>query len=141
LGREKTAMATAVTSATWRNSACCRRRNNHHCTHGYVNIMSFNAFNFGCMWFGVRAQNLLRWMAVENRCGLGVRRVDKKYSQSHIWTDDGRTLGRGQKQECQSVKVKRNLVWPTDGRGIQSARVSAQKTGVKEGSCCERYFK
>jgi hypothetical protein len=32
-------------------------------------------------------------MAVENRCGLGVRRVDK-YSQSHIWTDDGRTLGR-----------------------------------------------
>jgi hypothetical protein len=56
--------------------------------------MSFNVSNFGYIWFGVRAQNLLRWMAVENRCGLGVRRVDK-YSQSHIWTDDGRTLGRG----------------------------------------------
>jgi hypothetical protein len=93
LGREKTAMATAVTSATWRNSACCRRRNNDHFTHGYINIMSFNVYNFGYIWFGVRAQNLLRWMAVENRCGLGVRRVDK-YSQSHIWTDDGRTLGR-----------------------------------------------
>jgi hypothetical protein len=94
LGREKTAMATAVTSATWRNSACCRRRNNHHFTHGYANIMLFNVYNFGYIWFGVRAQNLLRWMAVENRCGLGVRRV-YKYFQSHIWTEDGRTLGRG----------------------------------------------
>jgi hypothetical protein len=37
-------------------------------------------------------------MAVENRCGLGVRRVDK-YSQSHIWTDDGRTLGRESKSQ------------------------------------------
>jgi hypothetical protein len=94
LGKEKTAMATAVTSATWRNSACClRRRNNDHFAHGYVNIMSFNVCNFGCMSFGVRAQNLLEWMAIENRCGLGARRVDK-YSQSHVWTDDVRTLGR-----------------------------------------------
>jgi hypothetical protein len=37
LGREKTAMATAVTSATWRNHAC-RRRNDHHFVHGCANI-------------------------------------------------------------------------------------------------------
>jgi hypothetical protein len=33
---------------------------------------SFNLSTFGyIIWIGVRAQNLLRWMAVEHRCGLG----------------------------------------------------------------------
>jgi hypothetical protein len=54
---------------------------------------SFNLSTFGYIWIGVRAQNLLRWMTVEHRCGLGVQRVSKD-SQSHLLTDDGRTLGR-----------------------------------------------
>jgi hypothetical protein len=55
LGREKTAMATVVTSATWQNSAS-QRRNNHRFINGYVRTS--NVEN-GHTRFGVLAQNLL----------------------------------------------------------------------------------
>jgi hypothetical protein len=42
-------------------------------------------------------------MAVEHRCGLGVQRVSKD-SQSHLLTDDGRTLGRDTVMEFMQPK-------------------------------------
>ena len=95
-----------------------------------INIMSFTAYNYGYIWFGVRAQNLLRWMAVENRCGLGVGRVDK-YSQSHIWTDDGRTLGRAPPPPVGCMKISLTAAsWPSIHHDRKSEDLLQPATGL-----------